>query len=121
MKAKDGGDRLVLEFGQPTYPQDARAVWGARLIWPNDLVWDRQSLDHRDPDAPRALFAWLNEDGALGKALTVLGEPDRLGWASCDEHELVVYEDDKGRIVGSPRGSYGYVYIAAWLKERSET
>jgi hypothetical protein len=30
--------------------------------------------------------------------------------------EAVIYEDERGKIVGSAQGSYGYLYVAGWLK-----
>jgi len=113
--------KLQLHFGRDTYPDDVRAVWGARLIWPNDLVHDRQDLAARDDDAKMALIAWLNDEGILRKVL------DHLGSSNCrfemglfgpkDNTEVVIYEDAKGKIIGSPQSSHGYLYVCGWLKE----
>jgi hypothetical protein len=29
---------------------------------------------------------------------------------------VTLFEDEDGIIVGNPQGSYGYLYVAAWLK-----
>jgi hypothetical protein len=115
-------DRLKIGYGRMTYPDTARAVWGARLIWPNDLVWDRQDIAAWTGDDKDALVAWLNGpnrgNGALRAAIDVLADPYNVGLESStpSDVEAVIYEDDRGVIVGSPQGSYGYVYVAAWLK-----
>jgi hypothetical protein len=114
-------DRLRIAFGRQTFPDNAQAVWGARLIWPNDLVWDRQDIAGQTGDAKDALVAWLNGpnrgDGAIRAALDRLAHPaTNFGWEGNSTDEAVIYEDDRGIIVGSPQGSYGYVYVAAWLK-----
>jgi hypothetical protein len=41
----------------------------------------------------------------------------REGHVQSDEpNEVVVYDDDVIRVVGNSNGSYGYFYLAAWLK-----
>src|SRR3954470_6215723 len=115
--------KLKIAFGRNTYPDDARAVWGARLIWPNDLVWDRQDLAAHDDKAKDALIAWLNGpgggDGAIGKMRAILGDTDKrynIGLMSpADDNEVVIYGDDEGMIVGSAQSSHGYLYVAGWL------
>jgi hypothetical protein len=117
--------RLELHFGRDTYPDDVQAAWGARLIWPNDLVYNRQDLDGHTSEAKDALIAWLNGpgggDGAIGKMRAILSDTDKrfeIGITSASqEKEVVIYEDEVGKIVGSPQGSHGYVYVAGWLKE----
>ena len=113
---------LTLGFGRnTTLPDDCAAVWGARLIWPADLLYDRQDLKHTDADAKQALIAWLNgEPAGTGAIACMQDELARLRneheWSDADTDERVLYEDEHGRIVGSPQGSYGYVYVAGWLK-----
>jgi hypothetical protein len=46
---------------------------------------------------------------------------DREGKISNRSKEVVtLYEDDRGIIRGNPNGSYGYLYVAAWLKSTNE-
>jgi hypothetical protein len=95
------------------------AAWGARLIVDQtgftDFVHDRQGA-FGDESEMAALFAWLNMgsfDSAREKASVLLRrrEMDTRG-----EREFVLYEDDKGKIVGNTNASAGYLYVAAWLK-----
>jgi hypothetical protein len=106
-----------LRFGYRRHPEDLRAVWGARLIAPNDLLWDRQGLIADDDEAKAELVAWLNGEvrgqGALNEALRRLA---RIPLANVDE-EVVIYEDATGKIVGNTQASHGYVYVAGWLKQ----
>lgn len=105
------------------------AVWGARLIYPADLLWDRQDTIHlgdptqekRDKDL---LFDWLNgtPDRAHEKPhgqhpLALALAAVRRTLTPSENRQAVLYEDESGVIVGNPRASGGYVYIAAWLKE----
>lgn len=105
----------ALTWGYRRYPEHVLAVWGARLIKPNDLLHDRQDLVGDDPREKHELVAWLNGStrgqGALRKALDHLAT---LFLADIDE-EFVVYEDELGKIVGNTQASHGYVYVAGWL------
>jgi hypothetical protein len=117
--------KLEIGFGRRTYPDDVPAVWGARLIFPNDLVYNRQDLAAHDDDAKQALIAWLNGpnegDGAIARMRDCLGD---AGWRAFNgvwsdmefEKEVTVWEDETGKIVGSAQGSHGYFYVAGWLK-----
>lgn len=116
-----------LSYGcRKAVPDGVRVVWGARLIAPADLLHDRQSWggtegselpEHSSHESgPRsALAAWLN-GGALGRMLINLrNEYGTGGWDGRSEDVRRLYEDEEGIIVGSPQGSHGYVYVAAWL------
>jgi hypothetical protein len=113
--------KLIISYGRRNYPDDVRAVWGARLIWPDDLLWDRQDIAAHDEESKAALTAWLNGpnrgDGALKAMKEALATPYTLGLASDKDDEAVIYEDDKGKIIGSAQSSFGYLYVCAWLKE----
>lgn len=117
--------KLNIAFGRQTFPEDVRAVWGARLIWPNDLVANRQDLDARDDEAKAELVAWLDGNpagtGAIKGMRANLTAPYSLGLSSDMpfEEEAVIFEDDKGKIVGSAQGSYGHLYVCGWLKEHT--
>lgn len=112
--------KLKLAFGRRNYPDDVKAVWGARLIWPHDLVHDRQDLAAHDDEAKQALMAWLNGpgygNGAIAKMLDVLKAPASMGLVYNGDEEITIYEDDKGKIIGSAQSSCGYIYVAGWLK-----
>jgi hypothetical protein len=118
-------DRLEIAYGRKTYPDTVDAVWGARLIEPDDLVYNRQDLAARDDESKQALIAWLNGTpegtGAIAKMREKLGNygQQALGLYGNTDTEAVIYEDDTGIIVGSCQRSYGYVYVAGWLKGAS--
>lgn len=120
--------KLKLMFGRNTYPEDVQAVWGARLIFPADLVHDRQDLDSKSNEAKMELMDWLNGsgmgDGAIGKMLTVLRNTNNryeIGlYSSKEDNEAVIYEDEKGKIIGSAQASHGYLYVAGWLKAHTK-
>jgi hypothetical protein len=100
---------------------DINAVWGARLIWPDDLVHDRQDLDSNNDEAKAALIAWLNgasdgSGGAIAKMHEKLKTPVTLGLKYDGNQTAVIYEDEDGIIMGSAQSSHGYVYVSAWLK-----
>ena len=111
---------LKLSFGAVrSIPEGVETAWGARLIWPDDLLHDRQDLSGPNADV---LKAWLNGvpsgQGALRQALKAasgLGPRFALKWD--EDRTVTLYEDEDGIIVGNPQGSYGYLYVAGWLKE----
>jgi hypothetical protein len=106
---------MKLGFGAVKHiPDGVETAWGARWIWPNDLVWDRQDLRGPNKDA---LKDWLNA-GALNAARSAA----RLNDLHQDEDRMaVLFEDEDGIVVGNPQGSYGYLYVAAWLKADAPT
>jgi hypothetical protein len=116
--------RLAYGLNTDTIPAHARAIWGARLIWPNDLVHDRTSWDMQ-PDAEpdrQALQNWLNE-GALRwtlERLANIGGHYEGGLQASEVREIVLYDDDRGVIVANPNASHGYLYVAAWLKPKED-
>jgi len=111
--------KLKIRYGRQNFPDGVKAVWGARMIWPNDLVPDRQDLDAVDDEHKQELIAWLNGTpegtGALHKARQALRDPYSLGLLTNGDNEEVIYEDDKGKIIGSAQSSYGYVYVCGFL------
>jgi hypothetical protein len=105
---------LKLAFGATrSIPKGVTTAWGARLIWPNDLLHDRQDLVGPKADD---LKGWLN-GGALRLALDKAAELGRgFDLSPRDDRTVVLHHDDRGVIVGNPQGSGGYFYVAAWLE-----
>ena len=104
-----------LNFGlNAAVPEGTAVAWGARLIFPDDLLWDRQSwIGDEDQRAPTV--EWLN-GGALKSALARAREMAERGeLVSSDSRPVVLHEDEQGTIAGDPRGSHGYLYVAGWL------
>lgn len=103
---------MNLQFGyNQAIPDTVTTAWGARWIYPDDIVWDRQDL--QGPEKEK-LKAWLN-GGAIAKAREV-ARTERYFMASSSMGRIILYQDKIGIIVASPQASYGYLYVAAWLK-----
>ena len=106
-------------------PDNVRVAWGARMIAPDDLLWDRQGCDGGEEGGPEraALLNWLSS--GAGEAARKYCRDQRIGKdgspiAPPNSTEIItLFEDEQGKIVGSVQGSYGYVYTAAWLKEHT--
>jgi hypothetical protein len=108
-------ERERLAFGLRQIPDDVVTCWGARLIWPDDLLRDRQDMVGDEIERGR-LSEWLN-GGALGAALTRAREmADRHEWAGSEDRTVTLFEDDEGVIRANPQASHGYLYVAGWLK-----
>lgn len=107
---------LKLQFGlNGAAPRGIRALWGARWIFPSDMVMDKVSLVGQSPDRER-LEAWvkmrLMRARAAAQSLAAQGQLSPRG-----QETIVLVEDDTGVLVGNPNRSHGYLYTAAWLKE----
>lgn len=107
---------MQLRFGlSNAVPEDVRTAWGARWIWPDDMLPDRQGFETDLDDAGAdAFFTWLNS-GPLMKARA---EARRLAsshqLSTTENRQVTLYEDDGGIVVGNPNGSHGYLYVSAW-------
>jgi hypothetical protein len=98
-------------------PEGTRAAWGARCIFPNDVVHDRTGFaDTGDAEAKRELAEYLRTT-VKGTPFMALGElaRDYVLVGSRDE-EHVIYEDDVAIVKANPQASHGYVYVVAYLK-----
>jgi len=107
---------MTLRFGlRGAAPPDASAVWGARWIYPDDAVWDRQDCVGAKRER-EALLAWLSERAGARPALRArrLHETGRL--RSTGGEQVTLFEDERGIVAANPRRSAGYLYLAAWLK-----
>ena len=118
-KSMPTSTKLQLQFGlSGAIPETAKAAWGARLIFPDDLLHDRQSFANMDSPDGQRLKSWLNTDGALKSALDAARKMAKNYQLEPSEHrQVTLFEDATGTIVGNPNSSYGYLYVAAWLKE----
>lgn len=103
-----------LSYGLRDTP-NVKAAWGARLIFPADLVWDRTDMIGEQADK-NAILAWLNDKapkiGSDEWATIVTGRT-----MASDEHVFTVFSDETGIMKASAQGSYGYLYVSAWLHE----
>lgn len=95
------------------------AVWTARTIWDwrtgtTDLVWNRQGTFGRDREA--LALATALDRGLLKRGLSVargLAKAGRL-LPSSETGETLLSMRGFG-LVASTRGSFGYLYLTAWL------
>jgi hypothetical protein len=106
----------TLRFGlRGAAPENARALWGARWIYPDDQVWDRQDCVG-EQHAREQLLAWLEshaQDRPAKRAAALHASGELRSTAA---NQVTLHEDEHGVVVGNPRGSGGYLYLAAWLK-----
>ena len=113
-------ERRPLAFGlNEEIPPYATAYWGARWIFPDDFLSDRQDFVGIDTPEGQKLKEWLNGEkgkpGALSKSLKAARENRTM---RREMAELVVlFEDETGVVLGNPRMSHGYLYVCAFLKQ----
>jgi len=105
-----------LKFGYNPGLAGATCAWGARWIIRQDgdvdFVPDRQDMIG-SPEEKQELLAWLN-DTVKNKPNDVLSEMLRDYRLSTREtREIVLYEDDRGIVLGNPNSSAGYFYVVA--------
>jgi hypothetical protein len=107
---------MGLQFGlNEVVPQGCPAAWGARWIFPNDQLPDRQATIG-EPKETTPLLAWLNK-GACAKARANAEKlADKCLMCQDDGDSIILFEDTYGVIIGNPRRSFGYVYVAAFAK-----
>jgi len=84
-----------------------------------DFLRDRQSTAGEKEPVDK-LLSLLNggiiaQAQAVYSELVAIGEIDRA-----EANQVTLYEDDEAKFVANTRGSYGYVYVAAWLKRGEE-
>lgn len=111
---------LPLQFGLGRAVPDAvSCAWGARLIYPDDLVFNRQDLIG-EGDEKAELINWLNPGEGQGQGIAKALKNARLydnKWKLSrdgDQH-VVLYRDSRGVIVACPNRSHGYLYVAGWI------
>ena len=109
-----------LKFGYNPGLAGATCAWGARWIIRQDgdvdFVPDRQDMIG-SPEEKQELLAWLN-DTVKNKPNDVLSEMLRDYRLSTREtREIVLYEDDRGIVLGNPNSSAGYFYVVARFQD----
>jgi hypothetical protein len=135
-------NKVILEWGLQEFPEEAKSVWGARWIFPNDILWDRAGFSKTPDfdgsisiteqikpydDARLALQNWLNGMGKSGKKLksdspltkardNAYKMSKKYQISKDDNRTHILYEDKTGIIQGNPQNSYGYLYVCAYLK-----
>ena len=98
------GARAIYKPCRLNYNKAIRGKWIPAEI---DLLYDRQSAKG-DDKALKGLSTWMNK-----VALPKLRKTCSL---SSSSEETVTIENDKFKLVASPKGSFGYLYIGAWVK-----
>ena len=112
--------RDELEFGLKfSIPEDAPAGWGARTIQHGevlDYVPDRQDAFAKDEASGKVFMEVINRTGmrdAINASYRKLYLEGKL--RGSQEGVEVLFEDEAIKVVADTRGSYGYVYLAAWI------
>ena len=119
-----------------TPPPGVTAAWGARAIYTAnreaykanhtktgakrkrglvpeffvELLYDRQGAAGNAEDL-EALSAWINKVG-----LPKLREMCSEQYVTPDSNDAVSFSQGRFEINASPRSSYGYLYIGAWVR-----
>jgi hypothetical protein len=108
-----GGRAIYKLQDNPTIRRGGRVVSRASTTASIDIPHDRQSgaftpgVTERD----RKLFdIWLNKKG-----LPELRRACVKQYVTSDSNDEITVEQDKYRLKASPRASYGYLYIVAWM------
>ena len=115
-------DQPKLKWGYSVaVPEGAKAAWGARLILEQnadtqggDLLHDRQDSFYETQAHGDLLQAQLSLARPWQRPLAALVASGQV--RSDVANEVVVFENDSIKAVGNSNGSYGYFYIAVWLK-----
>ena len=116
----------TLDFGYAPAIERAQldrspAIWGARAIVENNdtgfgLVPGRNSWYTEDLKAREALVLALN-NGVLDACRAEFVRLRHKSWEiNRVPQEYVLFEDESIVVVGNTNGSYGYLYLAAYIK-----
>jgi hypothetical protein len=111
---------MNLSFGlSRAIPPGVSCAWGARLIYPDDLVFNRQDLVG-EGDERKALIDWLNPGPGQGRGIGKAQEAARLfdqRWKLSRDggQNVILVQDEVGVVCACPNQSHGYLYVAAWL------
>jgi len=105
----------------PAPPEGADVFYAGRWIFPDDIVWDRQSVAGKHDSPERQSFIeWLEGSPRGAAALTsarwcALRFQHSGHMCKSSKRQFLLYEDEYGMIVGWPNG--GYVHVIGWRKE----
>jgi hypothetical protein len=98
-------------------PTNAPAAWGARWIFPNEMLHDRQGFNGWGTPEGEKLKKWL-DGGAIKaareEAKRLSTAPYPQGLTNSMNKVVVLFEDDYGTIKGNPNASFGYLYVCAY-------
>ena len=101
-----------INWGLRPFHEEAEAFFGVRMIFQSgrlEFLPGRGSEVGEDSQV-QSLVDWLNQ-----KALPALKKHIKThGWNSATT-ETFVFEDGQKRLEASPNGSYGYMYISAYI------
>src|SRR4030067_1949788 len=114
----------MFNFGlSPEESKMSKYWWGTRAIFTQryirqtrkvttelDLLHDRQNFQGPQDEGTKKFMTWINTKGL----------PEVRVWASkvtTDSREMFNFEDEEYKIIATPNGSYGYMYIGAWSKK----
>lgn len=104
-----------LAFGlNKEVPATVTTAWGARWIFPNDQLYDRQDFVNPKSPAGQKLMDWL-DGGAIKKAMATAAKLPKT--FQRDDLTVTLFEDTTAIIKGNPQASHGYLYVCAYLKE----
>jgi hypothetical protein len=110
----------TLKFGlRDAVPPEALAAWGARLIYPDDVLADRSDCVGSD-QARRELLDYLREHVGARPWERAREMHNRGELHARDTSDVTLYEDERCIVLANPRGGSGYLYVAAWMKPPSE-
>jgi hypothetical protein len=119
-------DRRQLDWGlKGAIPEGAAAGWGARAIILSqgkllpffDLLPDRQDVYAKSEAALAALQRVLGYPGVVAAAQETYKHLVEQGQLTSKTSERFVLADECGvRVEADPRGSCGYLYLAAWFE-----
>lgn len=128
--------KAAVSFGYNNgIPDGVMVAWGARWIFPDDMLPDRQGFQGLETADGQYLLKWLN-GGAIAKAKeNVRKMHDPFTYCTAKEKknpnlprlfrdedkEVVLFEDERGIIKANPQASHGYLYVCAYLQESERT
>jgi hypothetical protein len=108
-------EKITLEWGHNAgLPRGVTSAWGARLLYPDDVLPDRVDyFGPREAELREYLRSHVgDEPWVMARKLSSSGAMKQTS-----DMDFVLYEDAKVRIVGNPRRSYGYLYVCAYFRD----